>query len=224
MGNYFSGIFGRSPFAPLQQHMSKVVACVSELEALFEAVIEDDAAGVEEAQQRVSMLENEADDLKIALRLQMPKGLFMPVSRGDLLNVLTMQDRIANQAKDIAGIVLGRQIRLPAILSQTFLSYLKRNVDACVQAHATVNELDELVETGFRGAEVRLVEKMLTELNTIESDTDAMEIQLRADLLRIERDLPPVDVMFLYKIIDETGELADLAQRVGGRIQLMLAR
>ncbi|MGA1562487.1 MAG: DUF47 family protein, partial [Gammaproteobacteria bacterium] len=72
--------------------------------------------------------------------------------------------------------------------------------------------------------EVRLVEKMLTELNTIESDTDAMEIQLRADLLRIERDLPPVDVMFLYKIIDETGELADLAQRVGGRIQLMLAR
>ncbi|MGA1562910.1 MAG: DUF47 family protein, partial [Gammaproteobacteria bacterium] len=74
MGNYFSGIFGRSPFAPLQQHMSKVVACVSELEALFEAVIEDDAAGVEEAQQRVSMLENEADDLKIALRLQMPKG------------------------------------------------------------------------------------------------------------------------------------------------------
>ncbi len=224
MGNYFSGIFGRSPFEPLQRHMAKVLACVSELEALFDAVLDDDQDEVEAAQQRISVLENDADDLKIALRLQLPKGLFMPVSRGDLLNVLTMQDRIANQAKDIAGIVLGRRMRLPSIIGQTFTPYLERYVDACSQAHATVSELDELVETGFRGAEVRLVERMLKELNVIEQDTDTMQIQLRSDLLRIERELPAVEVMFLYKIIEETGELANLAQRVGGRIQLMLAR
>jgi hypothetical protein len=30
--------------------------------------------------------------------------------------------------------------------------------------------------------------------------------------------------MFLYKIIDKTGGIADRAQRVGSRLQLMLAR
>ena len=36
--------------------------------------------------------------------------------------------------------------------------------------------------------------------------------------------MPPVDVMFLYKIIDRIGELADCAQKVGSRLQLLIAR
>jgi uncharacterized protein Yka (UPF0111/DUF47 family) len=30
--------------------------------------------------------------------------------------------------------------------------------------------------------------------------------------------------MFLYRIIEEVGELADRAQRVGGQLQMLLAR
>ncbi|HBP75141.1 MAG TPA: phosphate transport regulator, partial [Alcanivorax sp.] len=37
-------------------------------------------------------------------------------------------------------------------------------------------------------------------------------------------ELPPVDVIFLYKIIEWIGDLADRAQKVGGRLQLLLAR
>jgi hypothetical protein len=37
--NFMSGIFGRSPVRPLQQHMAKVVACVSELPEFFDASI-----------------------------------------------------------------------------------------------------------------------------------------------------------------------------------------
>ena len=40
----------------------------------------------------------------------------------------------------------------------------------------------------------------------------------------IERDLPPIDAMFLYRILDWTGDIGDRAQRVGSRLQLMLAR
>jgi len=36
--------------------------------------------------------------------------------------------------------------------------------------------------------------------------------------------MDPVEVMFLYKVIDWVGALADLAQRVGSRFELMLAR
>ena len=224
MGNYFSGIFARSPINPLQKHMAKVQACISELEALFEAVIEKDYESVEATQQRISALENEADDLKKELRLHLPKGMFLPVARGDILNVLTMQDRIANRSKDIAGIVTGRKMEIPEPMAETFLKLVSRSVDASAQAQVAINELDELVETGFRGGEVVLVEKMLTKLDDIESDTDTLQRETRAILFKIEPSLPPVEVMFLYQLIEWSGELADTAQRVCSRLQLMLAR
>ncbi len=224
MGNYFSGIFARSPINPLQQHMAKVQACISELEALFEATIEGDYDAVEATQQRISILEKEADALKKELRLHLPTGMFLPVARGDILNVLTMQDRIANRSKDIAGIVFGRKMKIPAAMSDPFLKLVSRSVDASAQAQVAINELDELVETGFRGGEVILVEKMLTKLDEIESDTDELQREVRGILFGIESELPPVEVMFLYQLIDWAGDLADLAQRVGSRLQLMLAR
>lgn len=224
MGNYFSGIFARSPINPLQKHMAKVQACISELEALFESVIEKDYESVEATQQRISALENEADELKKELRLHLPKGMFLPVARGDILNVLTMQDRIANRSKDIAGIVTGRKMEIPAPMAESLLKLVSRSVDASAQAQVAINELDELVETGFRGGEVVLVEKMLTKLDDIESDTDRLQRETREILFGLESSLPPVEVMFLYQLIDWSGDLADLAQRVGSRLQLMLAR
>ena len=67
-------------------------------------------------------------------------------------------------------------------------------------------------------------EKMIAELDAIEKDTDRQQVELRAVLFGMERDLPPVDVMFYYKITELTGGLADIAQRVGARLQLLLAR
>jgi predicted phosphate transport protein (TIGR00153 family) len=204
--------------------MDKVFACVSQLVPLFEAVVKEDWEGVQKARREISKLENEADELKKDLRLNLPNSMMLPVSRRDLLEVLTMQDKIANKAKDISGIILGRKMTLPKEVGDAYVEYVQRCVDATQQAQTTVNELDELVETGFRGSEVEIVEAMINKLNEVESDTDNIQVEIRATLFKIERDLPPIDVMFMYKVIDATGDVADLAQRVGSRLQLMLAR
>jgi len=224
MSNYVYRMFGSSPVRPLQEHMGKVYLCAVELVNFFEAVIEQDQARIKAAQEAVVGLEHEADRLKKSLRLSLPKGMFLPVSRRDLLDMLTMQDNIANKSKDIAGLMLGRQMVLPESMAPLFLTYVKRSVDAIAQADTAINELDELVETGFRGKEVVVVEKMIKTLNQIEGDTDEIQIQIRAELFKLEKEMPPVDVMFIYRIIEWVGELADLAQRVGSRLQLMLAK
>jgi hypothetical protein len=51
-----------------------------------------------------------------------------------------------------------------------------------------------------------------------------MQADLRHKLFRIEQDLDPVDAMFQYRVLEEIGDLGDLAQRVGSRLQLLLAR
>lgn len=217
-------MFGTSPVRPLQQHMAKVHACVAELVPFFEAVIAHDLERVGAVQEKIVSLENEADVLKKELRLHLPKDMFLPVSRGDLLDLLTVQDSLANKAKDIAGLMLGRKMTLPDSMGAHFIEFVKRNVDASEQAQKAINELDELVETGFRGGEVNLVNTLIKTLNGIENDTDILQIDIRRMLFAIERDLPPIDVMFIYQITQWIGDIADLAQRVGSRLQLMLAK
>ncbi|MCH8177441.1 MAG: DUF47 family protein [Proteobacteria bacterium] len=102
--------------------------------------------------------------------------------------------------------------------------YVKRCEEACKQAKKVINELDELVETGFAGKEIAIVASIINELDGIEKDTDRMQMKIRAALLKIEKDLPPVDVIFYYKIIEGIGEVADIAQRIGSRVELLLAK
>jgi len=222
--SYLTRIFGSSPVRPMQEHMKEVTECVNELKNFIRAAVAgnwDDAA---RHQARIGSLENKADKIKKEIRLHLPKGLFMPVSRVDLLEMLRIQDLVANKAKDVAGLMLGRRMRIPDHLGPKIIEYLDRSADATEQARRAINELDELVETGFRGAEVELVQSMIKQLDAIEKDTDNFQIQLRAELFAMESSLPPVDVMFLYEVIDDIGEIADLSQRVGSRLEYLLAR
>lgn len=223
MANYLSGIFGSSPVAPLQQHMDIAYRCAKQLIPMFEAVIESDWATVEDCRQRIRDLESEADEMKQAIRASLPKSLFMPVPREDLLELLLVQDRVANRAKDVSGLVVGRKMELPDPIAEPFIKFVRCSVAAAKQARKSVRELDELFETGFRGAEAKLVASMVAELDRLESESDLLQSELRARLFELESGLPPINVMFLYKIIDLTGEVADYAERVGRRLELLLA-
>lgn len=222
--HYFSKIFSQSPFTAMQDHMEIANQCVGQLIPFFKSVLEKDHSKAKEAYKEINKLENKADSLKKKLRLHMPKGLFMPVARRDLLELLQVQDKAANQAKDIAGIIVGRKMIFPPKVAELIPDYVKCCVDACKQAKKVIDELDELVETGFAGKEIEIVASIINELDDIEKDTDKMQIKIRAALLKIEKDLPPVDVMFYYKIIEGIGEVADIAQRIGSRVELLLAK
>lgn len=222
--NPFVSLFGRSPIGPMQQHIAKAHECAANLVPFFEAVMAQDWAEVARVQQEMVRLEKEADKLKKSVRLNLPKSLFLPVPRSDLLELLSVQDKVANKAKDIAGLMLGREMAIPAELQPLIRSFVQRTVDASAQALRAMNELDELLETGFGGREAKLVETLVEELDGIEDDTDRLQIEVRRTLFKLEKDMPPVDVMFLYQIIDWVGEVADRAQRVGNRLEQLLAR
>jgi len=222
--NSISNLFGKSPIKPLQEHMALVVTCASHLEPFFEAVIANkwsEAGGIFDT---ISDDENQADDLKKQFRLNMPKSLFMPVSRGDLLGILAQQDNIANTAKDVCGIVLGRQMDIPSSLQADFIAYVKSAIETCEKARKAIDELDELLETGFTGQEVKFVKKLIRDLDAQEQKVDKRERKLRHRLFKMEEDIPPVHVMFLYNVIDNIGAIADTAEQVGNQLELLLAK
>jgi len=223
VANVLANIFGSSPVMPLEQHVNIAYQCTKELNPFFAAVIAEDWKKASKTRDNIAALEHEADNLKKKIRLQLPKSLFMPVPREDLLELLLVQDHMANRTKDVSGLVLGRKMQIPAAIADDFQEFVSRNVDAAKQARKSVRELDELFTSGFRGAEVALVESLIEELDQIETDTDDRQAALRAALFKIERELAPVDVIFLYRVIELTGEIADMAERVGRRLELLLS-
>lgn len=222
--NNILGLFAQSPLKPLQRHSDKVTECCRLLADFFEATYENDWEKAEQVRGQISELERRADSLKREIRLKLPRGLFMPIERTDLLEIVTQQDKLANYAKDIAGRMIGRQFGIPEEMQPEFRKFLARSLDAAVQAHLVIDEMDQLLETGFKGRELNLVNNLITQLDGIEDDTDQMQIKLRQMLRSLEDRYNPIDVMFLYKVLEWIGTLADQAQRVGSRIELMLAR
>lgn len=216
-------LFSRSPLRPLQEHMAKVHHCVEQLLPFVKETFHRNWGAAAQFQHKISALEHEADDLKRQIKLHLPTSLFLPVNRSDLLEMLERQDRIANKAKDIAGLILGRELAFPEQLSEQIINFLKRSIEASAKANEAIHELDNLLETGFYGREVKLVEKMLDSLDHLEHETDEMQVMIRHDLFMLEKDLSPIDAMFMYKIIEWIGDLADRAQAVGGQLQLMIA-
>ena len=223
MANFVANIFGSSPVMPLEKHIELAYGCAKKLRPLFAAAVSGDWSEAAKVREEIESIEQQADEIKNDIRLHLPKSLFMPVPRQDLLELLLVQDKIANRTRDVAGLVLLRKMMIPSAISDEFLEFVDRVIDAAKQARKSVRELDELFTTGFRGAEVELVTNLISELDQIETDTDKKQMQLNVALFEIEGTLNPIDAVYLYRIIELIGEIADMCERVGRRLELLLA-
>ena len=171
-------LFAKSPFQPLQQHMRAVLECAREVMPLIEAVCVGDRSKVKTSKEQIFQKEATADEMMHQLRARLPKSLFLPVDRRDLLELLQMQDGIADTAQDIAGMLSHRRMELPQSLHEPVKNLTGRCLDACEQAGKVIEQVDELVETGFKGREVKRVAGMIDELNGIEEETDTLGLDL----------------------------------------------
>jgi len=219
-----SNLFAGSPVKPLQKHMGKIHDCVKLLNPFFKAVIAKDHDKVADVYQEIYNLEVEADNLKHELRIHLPNSLFMPMPRERILDIVTVQDQLANKVKHLAGVAHCRKMEIPDEVAELLTALVEHTIAASHQAKKIINELDELVEVGFRGREVSSVEEMINELDKIEVEADKLESQINNAMFAIESGMNPVDVIFIYRVIHEVGEVADIAQRVGSRLELLLAR
>lgn len=219
-----ANIFGNSPVGPLERQIDTAYQCAKRLRPLVKAAVDGDWDAALECREDIGRLEREANEQMIAIRKRLPRSLFLAVPREDLLALLMVQDRIANRANSAADIILSRQLTIPEEIGESFLEFVDRNIEAAKLARKSVRELDELITTGFRGAEARLVESMVDELDGIHTESERHQSELRAGLFGIEDRLQPVDVMFLYKVIELTGDIASMAERVGRRLEVLLAR
>ncbi len=123
----------------------------------FEALLNKDFANVEALAAQISEAEHLADITKNDIRNHLPKSLFLPIDRNQLLEILRIQDDIADQAEDIAILATLKQLELPAVLKEPFEKFLKKNVETVEGVHNIIKEFHELLESSFGGIEAEKV-------------------------------------------------------------------
>jgi predicted phosphate transport protein (TIGR00153 family) len=183
-----------------------------------------DTAAVATRRQEIDRLEHEADRIKNEIRSHLPQRMFLAIERRDMLEILDYQDSIADTAQDIAGMLMVRDMSIPVVLHKPLLGLTERCVDACNQMARIMEQLDELLETGFRGPESDKALWMIDELNKIETETDRQAVELLRELFAHEEEIGPVAVIIWLRLIHWIGDLANYAERVGNRHRLLLAR
>ena len=222
MNNYLN-IFARSPIEPLRDHMAESARCVHVLVDLLEAARTGDQDAVVKHRAQIENHENQADEIKNSIRTHLPRSIFMPVPRVDLLELLLVQDRVANRARDVSGVIVGRRMTFPDGVGDAILELGQATAAAVDQAEKVVQELGNLFETALRGAEAEYTRELVDELSALESHCDKLQIAANAKIFDIEDQEHAVKVMFLYRVVQLIGEIADNAERVGRRLEILLA-
>ncbi len=217
-------LFAKLPFGPLQDHMRKVMDCVSLIPDLYRALEEEDEINFKRLVQEIKEAEHEADKIKNEIRGDLPKTVFTPVDRDDLLEVLSLQDSVSDFAEDVAVLLSMKSLPFPATMRNEFWKFLEQ-VMVTVNQYAKINEeLDELMEASFGGAEAGKVEEMINNLGHEEHKTDRLQHELVQKLLTMEDNIGTLNVIMWMKVFEATGNLANRAEKVGNRLRLFLSK
>lgn len=217
-----SKLFGKSPFEPLFQHMLKVKECVDLVRPLMDAFLNEEDKKMEDFAKKIFKAEHEADLVKKELRNQLPKSIFLPVARGDLLRFLKEQDNIADSAEDLAVLLTLRKTKVPEELKEELKDFVDRVLETYEMAMRVSSEIKVLAETSFGGTEAYKVMQLIEELKVDEWEADKAQMTAAKKLFSIEEKLDPVTVFMLMNIFKELGTLANHAENAGDQMRMML--
>ncbi len=217
------GILRRSPFEGLLEHASKVHECIKYLMPTAEYFCDGKYKKMDEMVKKIRDLEHEADLIKGNIRAHLPKFIFLPVKRGDFLMLLREEDSILDYAEDVANLMSMRHTPVPRELKKDFLAHASKVVEATEAYEKAVMNLKDLLETSFSKREREQTKKMIHQLHRKEWEADQIEAKLSRVLFNM-KDMDPISVIHLLKIVDRMDQIANHAENAGDWLRAMLAK
>lgn len=215
-------LFGRSPFAPLRSHMDFVSKCVHLLPELSVALKQKDSSLILKICEQISGYEHDADLIKNDIRNHLPKSLFLPTSKERLLEILTIQDRIADRTEDAAVLTTLKSLDLLPHFEKEFVEFLNKNIETFEEAKTIVNEMQDLVESSFGGIEAARVRAMIDEVAYKEHETDLLQRELLKKIFQSENELDYASFFQWLRLIEHIAAISNLSENLSYRIGMLL--
>ncbi|MCB1110570.1 MAG: TIGR00153 family protein [Chlamydiia bacterium] len=215
-------LFGKSPFHPLQSHMKKVSSCMKKLTEIFTNLKNRSPDDLENLVQELCNLEHEADLTKNDIRNHLPKSLFLPIDRGQFLEILSIQDSISDKAEDIGELLLLYPTKELGDLCDNLDLLFQKNMEAFWYARNIIKELHELLESSFGGIEAEKVKTIVEKTSRLEYEADKMKHTLLKEFFKTS-DSVKTPVFYLYThLVEEINKISHISEKLANRIRMIL--
>lgn len=218
---YFSRLFSKPPFDYLQLHMEKVTACLAQLGELFHTLDQLTPEELEKISEKVSEFEHEADLIKNDIRATLPKNFLLPIDRTNFLEILHLQDDLADTAEDIASLLTLKPLVIFDAIREDFKRYIEKSFDTVWDVKEIIFNFDQLLEASFGGLTAQKTKILIDQTAYKEHETDLLKHKLLKHLFNYQ-DLKTPDFYLWIHIIEMIGRLAHVAEKLALRIGMML--
>ena len=214
--------FVKSPITALKEHMTTSAECVELVRPMFEALTDGEEEKLAAISKDISKIEHRADEIKNEIRDSLPRNIFLPVNRVDLLRVLSRQDSIPDTVENIAILLAVRRTYVPPDWRAPLLSYVKKCVNTFQATCEIFNMLEDLFDVGPTEAGVEDILVKINAISQLEWEADKAQFGMLRIMFEMEDDLKPIDIIWWSKILREVGDLANYSEKTADRIRLLL--
>lgn len=215
-------LFGKSPFSALQRHMAKVSDCIDTLGEALSAFANGKYDEVDTLVKQVSKSEHEADLTKNDIRNHLPKSIFLPIDRQSLLEILSIQDDIADQAERVGHLFSLYKLELPKDFATKLVALFEKNKLVFKVSENIIHEMKDLLESSFGGAEAEKVKILCDEASFKEYEADKEMHAVNKAFFAIAESVSAPTFYLFMKIIEELNHIAHISEHLANKLRTIV--
>jgi hypothetical protein len=213
-----------TPFEMLMGHFDRVLKAVDKMAEMIDLYLKGDFGSAGEASVIVSRLEHEADEIKTHMRRTLPRLIFTPISRQDMLDLLTENERIADTAQDVAQVLDLRRTKVPKSLHAGIRQYSGHVVESVKALERMMEHFGTLLEGSFSKGEAKEIMELGLHVHEHEYKADAVNKELARAVYSLEGKESAVTIFHLLKFLDVLDGVADHAENASLRLVVVVSK
>lgn len=223
MKNILKSLLSKSPFKPLQEHMEHVHICVVAIQDLLQEVKKGSFEEAKKLYSKINEHEHLADKIKDEIRENLSRSLFMPVHRNDLMEILSIQDSIADAAEDVGVLLtIKESLSMPSDLFVLLEAILNKTLETFHKYHEIILEMEYLLEATFSGPQAQIAKKNIDKVAYLEHETDLVQKVFLKKFFECDDQLSKSDFFLISKISRRIGDIANISEKAAKKIRLIL--
>lgn len=211
-------LFGRSPFGQIKLHIEQVGKCIEKMAEAIEAVKSARFDELDQISSEVSQLEHQADQIKNDIRGRLLKRVFMPIDRSEVLEIVNIQDGLADTAEDVCKVLTLKRLPFPDEFREDFEQFAQLNLEAFEIVSKIMNQLDELIESGFGGVEAERIRSLAKDAAFAEHQADLVQMNLLKKIYAHDGEMSPGEFHLWMRFTRVLSNISNLSENLANRV------
>ncbi len=217
-----TNLFTKSPFTSLTQNMEKVLEAVLKVKEIFQKLKNKEFEEISKIGETISSIENEADSIKNEIRNSLSGKVFIPIDKATVLEILAIQDGIADKCEDIGVLLTYKKIEIPVGMEDDFDKFLNKNIDTVRKTYILIEKMENLLKSSFYAKETDIIKEIVDEIAFLEHEADVYQKNLLQNLFSLEDKMSYATFYLWIRILRTLSALSNYSEKMANRVRTML--